>query len=531
MFNQSWIVIIPPLLVVFTALLTRRVIISFITGIITGSLIVTQAKLTDSILLIGKRFLDSSGLAKMGSWHEFWGNWNLFIFMFLILLGILISLLQYSGASNVFAYILQDGIKTKKDVEKTSLFLSLLFFIDDYFSVLTVGSVMRSLARLDHLHPVKLAFLVTAMATPITILSPISSWVGEIVLQLKLVGISPGNGIDADPYFVFLRSIPFIFYAIFLIIGAWYIVSRSISFGPMAVYDNKSLHPKAETIPDHHASSIMDFLVPVLSLIITIFLGFLYTGNFIWFGGNNGFFEAIKNTVPHLALFMGGLVSVVISFAYFLMRKKITITDVITVTKQGTWLMIPSIFMLLCAWTFGSILRYDLHTGDYIAGIFVLFMNVTFLPLVCFLLSGLISCMIGSAWATIGIIVPIVIPMLLKLLHAVPGISADALPLLFPVIGATLSGAIMGTNMSLISDNPIMTAASTGANHYEHVKTMIWYVAPIAFSTIIVYTILGICITWFSLGTVFLISIGSGIICMIGLLELCQRLFKSGKLR
>lgn len=523
----SWIVIIPPLVVVFCALYTQNVIASFLIGVAFSALIATKGNVFDAFWLSGKRFLSSSGLNKLGSWPEFWGNWNLFIFLFLILLGSIIVLLQTVGASNIFARVMSKYVKNKYTAQKASLLLSFLFFIDDYFSVLTVGSVMRSLARLYGLNPIKLAFLVTAVATPLTILSPVSSWVGEVILQLKLVGVSPGNGINADPYLVFLKAIPFILYALLMIMGAWYIVIRSISYGPMQKYDKTNEKISAAGHPNnaHSCSSLSDFLIPILSLIILVFIGFLYTGDYILFGGNNNLGQAIQNTVPHQALFAGGLLSLLISFFYFWMRCRITIFGMIQVIREGFFLMFPSILMLVCAWTFGALLRYDLHTGDYVASLFVLFIKITFLPVICFLFAALISCMIGSAWATIGIIVPIVVPMLQQLSHVSQGTSADAIPLLFPVVGAALSGAIMGTHVSLISDNPIMSSASTGANHYEHVKTMTWYVIPIALATAASYTLVGILIPHFSLPLVFIMSLLSGMITMVFLLECFQHFF------
>ncbi len=518
--------LVPPLLVVLCAVMFRRVILSFVLGIIASALIVTQGHLVESFWLISKRFLASSGLNKIATAQELLGNWNLFIFLFLMVLGIIIRLLQVSGASGVFAQVVRPFAKNKCSVEKASLFLSFLFFIDDYFSVLTVGSVMRPLAQRYHLHPVKLAFLVTAMATPITILAPLSSWVGEIVLQLKLVGIASDGALVADPYFVFLKSIPFIFYAIFLIIGTWYIVVRGISYGPMMRYD--AAQPKEEKssaeIMDAGAT-LTDFLLPIAILIGGVLVGFLYTGGYNLFGGPHTFVQAIKNTIPHQALLGGGLASLGMSCIYFLARKKITGTDLKRVFKEGALLMLPSIIMLVCAWTFGSLLRQDLHTGDMIASLFVKIMNVQLLPMVCFLFSALISCMIGSAWATIGIMLPIVVPLLQTVLGLPLGVSADFVLLLFPIIGATLSGAIMGTNISFISDNPIMTCASTGANHYEHIKTMTWYVIPIAIATAVAYAVVGMSAPGMSALHVFGIGITVGVIMMIVLLELFQRLF------
>lgn len=532
MINGSWLVLIPPFLVVVCALVTRRVIFSFSVGVISSVLLLCKTDIKCAAHLTATRFLESSGLNKFGSWHDFWSNWNFFIFLFLILLGVLITLMRDSGAADAFAHIIGRRVKSKEATQKASLVLSLVFFLDDYFSVLTVGSVMRALAHLHKISAVKMAFLVTGMATPIVILSPISSWIGEIILQLKVAGISPHATLDGEPYFVFLRSIPFIFYAIFMIINVWYIVIRNISYGPMYYDEHHKLahvRPYHERPFDKDHASILDFLIPVGSLIVSVLFGFLYTGDFHWFGGSNSFIEAIKNTKPHLALFFGGLTSSIISFLYFLIRKKITLKQAHIIIKNGVLLMLPSILMLIVAWAFGGMLREDLHTGDYIASRFIGFMNVTFLPLLCFIITGLTSCIIGSAWATIGIMLPLVVPMIEALLQIPAGTSVEAVPLLFPVIGATLSGAIMGTTVSIIADNPIMTAASTGANHYEHIKTMSWYAVPVICATALAYAIIGIGMNWMSLPIVWAIAFSAGIIVLICLLELFARLFHHRK--
>ena len=531
----TWLVIIPPLLVIGCVLITQRMILSFLLGIITSALIVTQGNPVQALMLTAKKLWISTGLDQLTSFQGFLSSWNLLIFIFLITLGILIALLSETGAAEAYVRVVGKKVKSKKATEIASLCLSLLFFIDDYFSALTVGSVMRPLAQRYQVHPVKLAFLVTAMATPITIISPISSWVGEIILQLKQVGIgqpSANTVIVADPYMVFLNAVPFIIYALLLIFSTWYIVLRRISYGPMHAYDKMQ-----ETAPYRSSqeettdkeSTLFDFIFPLAVLIMSVFGMLLFTGDFSLFGGTNSFVQAIKSGSVHQSLFAGGLISLFASTVYFLMKGTIDQSSLKKCAIMGFDLMFPSILMLICAWSLGNILKNDLQTGSYIASLVSTVINLEFFPVLCFIFAACISMMIGSAWATIGLIFPIVIDMLQKLLHMGTNTPLEAIPLITPIIGATLSGCVIGTQLSLLSDNPIMSSASTGANHLEHVKTMAWYILPVGFAAALSYIVIGVTSSSLEKGASLAIGLLLGIVLSVILLELGQYFFGKRK--
>ncbi|MBA3752193.1 hypothetical protein H0X06_05395, partial [Candidatus Dependentiae bacterium] len=499
--NTSGIVIIPPLLVIASVILTRRMIVSFLIGIVSSALIATNGSLIETTILTGTKLWHSSGLENLKSVHTFWGSWNLLTFIFLIMLGILIVLLTKTGAAQAYVNVVQKRVHSKKSVEIASLLLSFLFFIDDYFSALTVGSVMRPLAQLYNVHPLKMAFLTTVMASPLTILSPLSSWIGEIVPQLRQVGINSGNEhtvILADPYFAFIKTIPYNAYPLILIISTWYIVIRRISFGPMKQYEKTHSFVTSGTdsfTPSN--KSLFDFLFPIILLITVVFLMALYTGNAWVMGGTEGFAEAIKQASMHQALFTGGLVSITCSSLYFISTKTITTRTFLHCVKKGFNLMFPSIIMLICAWSLGSILKNELKTGSYIAGLLSNHVTLELFPALCFLFSTFVACMIGSAWATIGLMFPLIIDMLQKLLSLGSAVPLDSVPLILPVLGATLSGCILGTHFSFLSDNPIMSSASTGASHVEHLKTMAWYIIPIAVATGCNFMLMGFLLPYF----------------------------------
>ncbi len=526
----SFLVVTPPLVVIAVVLLTRRMIVSFIVGIIWAALLATKGNVIESATLIGKRFLTSAGVTGLSSWQGILDNSNLAIFIFLCSLGTIIALLQRTGAAMAYGRFIKKFVHTRQQVEISSLILSFFFFIDDYFSALTVGSVMRPFAALYNLSPLKLAFLVTAMASPIAILAPISSWVGEVVLQLRTSGITMnGQGvvIAADPFNVFLQTIPFVFYAIILIVATWYIVLRKISYGPMAHHEQCDPAIKVVEQPnnEHCPCSIVDFIFPLTMLVSTIFIMLLFTGGYHLLGGTNDFFGALKSGVVYQSLLVGGLVGVIATSIFFLVQKKISIDGVLKALKEGAWLMIPSIIMLIHAWTLGSILKSDLHTGDFVAQWFGMCVCIPIFPALCFVITALISSLIGSAWAAIGLMFPIIIPMLQTLTGLASGSPIDAVPLLVPIIGATLSGSIMGTHLSLIADNPIMSAASTGANHLEHIKTMSWYVLPVGIATVVSYLIIGYTCCGYGFALRLALALLGGIGTALVLLEMGQWFF------
>lgn len=524
----NWIVLIPPLLVIGSVIVTRRMIASFLLGIFTSALIVKEGSIIEALKLSLTRLWQSTGLQYATSFAGILTSWNLLIFIFLICLGILIVLLSESGAAEAYVHLVSRKVKTRKEAQSASLILSLFFFIDDYFSALTVGSVMRPLALLHNVHPVKLAFLTTAMATPLAIITPISSWVGEIVLQLRQVGIGPEGPrtlITADPYTLFVSAIPYLLYPLLLILGTWYIVLRNISYGPMQKYDDMKSETKPQINTIGLKASLIDFVLPIVVMIGTVFCTMLYSGDYTLFGGTNGFIKAIKLASIHTSLFVGGIIGLLFSTIYFSAKGTISPKKMGPSYITGFNLMFPSILMLICAWSLGAILKNDLKTGAYIATVISSIINVEFFPVICFIFGAIISWMIGSAWAAIGLMFPIVIDMLQKLLSIAPNTPLASVELAIPIIGATLSGAVLGVHLSVISDNPIMSAASTGADHLEHVKTMVWYVIPIGICAGLGFTFIGVMADNLGLGTALALgSIGSLILTFLTL-ELCQYLF------
>ena len=262
----------------------------------------------------------------------------------------------------------------------------------------------------------------------------------------------------------------------------------------MKKYETENILPAEQRYEEKQAkqnSTLFDFLFPLGLLIATVFMMLLVTGGY--FTQGISLLDAIKQASVHQALFTGGLVSVVVSSIYFMMQNKLSGASLTRCIIDGFQSMLPSIIMLTCAWSLGSILKNDLQTGVYVASVLVGIISITFFPLICFLFGALIAWLIGSAWATIGLMFPIIIDMFQKLQHIPFNTPLADAGLIIPIIAATLSGCVLGTQLSLISDNPIMSAAATGANHLEHVKTMAWYITPVGIAAAISFTLLWHC--------------------------------------
>ena len=235
--QNNWLSIIPPLIVLVLAFTTRRVILSLLCGIISAALILNNFAPYQSLKTVISKIWTTSELGSLTSWDAFKSNWSLFIFLFLLMLGMIIVLVNHSGGAYAYGNYIKKKLKTQKAVQTSSLTLSLLFFIDDHFSALTVGSVMHALTDRFNIARAKVAFLVDSMAAPLCILAPISSWAAYIIMQLKKSGVSSvaqnGTYVLADPFLVYLKTIPFIFYSIIMIASVWFLVRRNLSVGLM----------------------------------------------------------------------------------------------------------------------------------------------------------------------------------------------------------------------------------------------------------------------------------------------------------
>jgi tetracycline resistance efflux pump len=509
--TNSWLVVTPPLVVLVLAFITKKLNPSIITGIILASLIAMNGNILSTITLAATQV-----------WAHVSDRDNLLLYTFLIQLGIIIALVIRTGGASAFTRFAASKIKNQKNAETTSLLFSLSLFIDDYLSNTTVGYVMRPLTDKFKIARVKLAFLVHSIATPLIIIMPISSWNAMLASRLRGAGITALDStqtiVAADSLSVYIKTIPFIFYSFFMLASVFFIVRRRISFGPMAHHEAIALTTgnvcggtidEADTLENKAQAqgSLADLFVPLAILVVSIFIGLFTT------------------TDSFLALFCAALFAMTTSIFFALSRKKISFSCLLPLAREGFDLMIGSIILLALASILGTIVKENLHTGDYLASLLMGNLSLTLVPFMLFVVSTCISIALGTSWGTMAIMIPIAVPMVTALSQVSVPTTLAALPLLLPALGAVFSGAICGDHISPVSQTTIMAARSSGANPLDHATTQIPYALPAVACTGIAFLLSGL-LLHVSLLINSAISLTAGLILCISVLWLASKVTK-----
>lgn len=492
--QNSWLVLVPPFIVLICAFITRHLNLSLIIGIFSGALIATDFSVWQAIVTSGQRFYQTISTVD-----------NLLMYSFLLMIGTLVVLLNKTGGASAFAHTVTAKLRSSRMAQHSSVLLSCSLFIDDYLSGLTVGYVMRPITDKFHIPRAKLAFLVHSMMGPLVILAPISSWVATITSTLDQAGIGPAGTLNAkligDPFFIYLETIPYIFYSFLMIASVWFIIRQNISYGPMHKHDEIAQktgnlfggkEPLPGTFETVHEGCITDLLVPLSTLIASVFLGSLWAGNYHLFGGSRTMLDALKhNTNIFLVLFVSGIVTLTMSFFYALIRKKIAMRSVPCIIQNGIHLMANAIMMVMLASTLGKIIQVDLATGQYLAGILQGSISFYLLPLIFFIIAAITATLTGSSWGTMILLIPIAIPMLITFAQAALPAAPESICMLFPVLGAIFSGAVCGDHLSPISETTIMAATSSGAYPLDHAQTQFPYAIPAIISSAVGFILVG----------------------------------------
>ncbi|KKQ49538.1 MAG: Na+/H+ antiporter-like protein [candidate division TM6 bacterium GW2011_GWF2_38_10] len=485
-----------PLIVVILASITKNVRVSVGVAIVFAALIATDFSLVGAFQLVLQRFLEVSELSNFASWPRFLGSFNLFICLFLLLLGIIIELIQQSGGAYAYGNFIIDKLKNAKNAQRASLILSLGFGMDDYFSSLTVGSVMRPITDEFRIARVKLGLLVNSLASPLAVLFPLSSWIAQIVGQFRQAGIGTSikNGIliAHDPFYLYLSVIPFLLYAIIAFFSIWFIVSKGYVHGTLAKHERiaqktgnlfagRVLTTRAPRKSSEYfaGARVWDFLLPILLLVGSVVLFNMYCGN----------------DIP-LALCKGGGITVLFSCVYLVFRGRIAPKEILGIVWHGSRLMMSSVVVVVFIWTLSALLKDDLQLGSYLAGLIGGRIAIHLLPALFFIAAVTISTMIGSAWGAFGILLPIAIPMLVSL----SGVSVPAhigeLSMLLPLLGAIISGSVAGNHLSPIADVMFMSSTSAGAYHLDLVRVMAGFAFPVVLAALGAFLLQGYLLVW-----------------------------------
>jgi Na+/H+ antiporter NhaC len=524
MLQPSWIVIVPPILVLLVTAITKRLNLAFVISITFAALVACHYAIVPTAKLIATRTFDQTTDIDY-----------IYLYMFLLVIGIFIVLLDRTGGARAFAHTFTKHIRSTKAAEMSALAVSAVLFIDDYLSNITAGYVMRPITDKFRIPRAKLAYIVHSVSIPLIILMPISSWIAMLTGQLAKVGVRPSTGmalaetkIIADPFFVFLAAIPFIFYSFLALASVFVVIRRRISYGPMHTHEKIAsesgnlfgherthvLHPAdpLNTIQSQHPS-LLDFCLPLAVLVGTFVLTILYTGNYYLLGGNQNFINAFKNTdQSFLAICLAGLTSLATGILIALPRRKLRAKELPGMIKEGVEMMVPSVIMLILASVLGTIVRLDLQTGAYLASILGNTIPISIIPCIFFIVASITAFLMGTSWGTIALLMPMAMPIITTFTQAPLPVIPTLAPLLLPVLGAIFSGAICGDQLSPISQTTLMASTSSGINPIIHAKTQGPYAIPAIIGAIMAFIVSGWCATHgISLLANCLFSLGTGL--------------------
>lgn len=460
--------VLPPLIAIALALITKEVYLSLFIGILTGCLLYTNFNPIGA-LVEGIHIMSS----RVGA--------NMEIMIFLALLGMIVYLITRSGASRAYGEWASGKIKTKKSAMLASMLLGTLIFVDDYFNCLAVGTVMRPVTDKYKISRAKLAFLIDATAAPVCIIAPISSWAAAVGSSLP-----ENSGIDG--FSLFIRTIPFNLYAILMLCFLLFMILGGIEFGTMKRYHDKIKAEGreeriigSEDIPEGGSGNVLDLIIPIGALILLCLLSMLYTGGF--FEGA-GLIEAFSNCSPALGLAMGAVLTMVVIAVLYLPRRIISFHCYCESFSEGVKSMIPSMMILAFAWTLSGICSEEyLNLGGYVNGLIdgnMLMLSA--MPALLFVIALGLAFATGTSWGTFGILIPI----------AAAVIQDGNMEMLAFCIAAILAGSVCGDHISPISDTTILSSAGAQCNHITHVSTQIPYALLVAGCCLIGYLLGGI---------------------------------------
>ena len=472
--------LLPPIVAIVLALISKEVYSSLFLGCLVGALLYTQFAPWDTIVtLVGADYGIISVLADSG---------NMGIIVFLVTLGIMVDLMNKGGGSEAFGRWAKKTVHTRCGAQLLTMLLGVLIFVDDYFNCLTVGAVMRPVTESHKISRAKLAYLIDATAAPVCMIAPVSSWAAAVSGYVQSPSI---NGIE-----LFLKQIPWNYYCLLTLLMIVIISVLNIDYGSMLTHEyNAQVKDDLFTTPerpfagadDYEApskgkSSVLDLLVPVIVLIAVCIISLVYSGGY--FDGGMTFMEAFSAAEAGPALAIGGLIGCVFTFLYFWLRGAIGFEKSFESVPQGFIQMIAPILILTFAWTLCSFTRNAMYSADFVSNAMA---NVgdlrMFLPAIIFIIGAAIGFATGTSWGTIGIMAPIVVSVF----------NYDAEPILCTIgLAAACSGGVMGDHCSPISDTTIMASAGAHCYHLNHVFTQIPYALTVAGVSFVSFILAGL---------------------------------------
>jgi len=469
--------LLPPLIAIALALITKEVYSSLFIGILSGALLYTNFNIwgmvTNSFDVMVGKLADS---------------WNVGILIFLVVLGMMVSLVNKAGGSAAYGRWAETHIKSRVGALISTAVLGMLIFIDDYFNCLTVGSVMRPVTDKHQISRAKLAFLIDATAAPVCIIAPISSWAAAVS------SVAPeGQGLQ-----LFISSIPYNFYALLTLAMVIMMCILKVDFGSMKIHEDNAMngdlyttaarpYANAEGDGGNPNGTVMDLLLPILALIVSCVLTMVYTGGFfdVESASYMNFIDAFSGSDASMGLVLGSFIALIVTFCFYIPRKVISIKQFTEAFSEGFKQMVPAILILTFAWTLSGV------TNNLGAKVFVAeFVRVNagglanFLPAIVFVIAVGLAFATGTSWGTFGVLLPIVCSVF------------PSGELMIIAVSACLAGAVCGDHCSPISDTTIMASTGAQCEHINHVKTQLPYALLSAGVSFVGFVLAGIIQNW-----------------------------------
>ncbi|WP_026506736.1 Na+/H+ antiporter NhaC family protein [Butyrivibrio sp. MC2013] len=487
--QESFWALVPPLIAIILALISKEVYSSLFLGVVAGALLYS-----DFNVEAGVNHLYTNGLRAVLS-----DEYNVGILCFLVILGVMVALMNKAGGSAAFGEWASKHIKSRVGVQLATIALGVLIFIDDYFNCLTVGSVMRPVTDKYKVSRAKLAYLIDATAAPVCIIAPISSWAAAVS------GFVEGeNGIG-----LFVKTIPYNFYALLTIIMMVSIVVFKADYGPMARFELEAAekgdvfgHGKQKEGADSEddikgKGTVLDLILPVVALIVCCIFGMIYTGGF--FEGES-FINAFAGSDASVGLVYGSFAGMILTISWYFIRRVLSFRDCMECIPEGFKSMVPAILILTLAWSLKS-MTDSLGAKEYVAALVEHSAGsmLVILPGIIFLVACFLAFATGTSWGTFGILIPIVVTIFSGVDDTMMIIS----------MSACMAGAVCGDHCSPISDTTIMSSAGAKCNHIDHVSTQMPYAMTCAAISFITYLLAGITRSaWISLPVGIILTVG-----------------------
>ena len=477
--------LLPPVVAIALALITKEVYSSLFIGIIVGFLLQADFHPVNAFNLV---------ITELGG--NIGGNAGILIF--LVILGTMVALMIRAGGSKAYGDWAVAHIKTKSGALWATFILAIVLGVDDYFNNLTTGNVMRPVTDGHKISRAKLAYMCDATAAPVCIMMPVSSWAAAVtgVINNEELGFQ-----------IFLRAIPYNYYAVLTMVFIIVMTALNVDYGPMKTHEDNAAKGDlyttaerpfagAEEMKFNPNGKVIDLIIPVIILIIGCVGGLIYAG---YLNGGTTLLEMFANTDAFFGLPFGSGIALIINFIYFIIRRSMKFTELMDCLPEGFKQMVPAILILCFAWTIGGVTRYGLGAPEFVAGIVE---NIgpglhNMLPAIVFLIACGLGFATGTSWGTFGILLPIVLEIFTP--GGFDNLTVDALnnvPILMVGIGATLGGAVCGDHCSPISDTTIMASSGAQCYHINHVNTQLPYAMTVAGISFVNYVITGLIIDY-----------------------------------